>query len=99
MAAKQATPKEKEKSCIEIEEDYQVHSRIANSRGMPIVEGYPTIQREVYEIAFEEPDESEYCQGRDYYFDEAGNVTDLPEGIDEGYASRRKKKYPYGYDG
>ena len=99
MAVKQTAQKEKEKNCFEIEDDYQVRNRIANSRGMAIVEGYPTIQREVYEVVFEDPDESEYCQGRDYYYDEAGNVTDLPDSIDEGYSSRRRRKYPYGYDG
>ena len=99
MQAKQQSLKPK--GYFEIDDDYQVRSRIANSNAMMALEGYPAIRHEIYEASYLEPDESEYCLALDYEYDEFGEMIDLKEStrVNEGYAYCRRKKYPFGYDG
>ena len=67
------------KTVIELEDEYAVLPRIANSKGMPVLEGYPMIRRSTYDIAHEDPDESEYSKEDSYDYDMVNSVELLRE--------------------
>ena len=79
------------KQTYEIEDDYAVHSRIANSKGMLVVEGYPVIARSIFELDHLEPDESEYSAGDPKETTENGllNPDSYSYGVGEEYSEHR----------
>lgn len=88
------------KQTYEIEDDYAVHSRIANNRGMPAVEGYPVIERGIFELDHLEPDESEYSAGDPEETEQNGLLYPdaYSNGIGEGYSVHRRNRRKIGYD-
>lgn len=77
---------------VELEEAYQIKSKIANSVGMNgLIEGYPVIRRGVFDLPHTDCDEDEYsCDQHEY--DNAYSE------LNEGYAIRYKKKRLMDYD-
>ena len=100
MQNKKDLESEPGKQTYEIEDDYAVHSRIANSRGMPVVEGYPVIARSIFELVHLEPDDNEYSAGDPMETEENGlmNPDVYSYGVGEEYSEHRRNRRKIGYD-
>lgn len=88
------------KQIIELEDDYAIHSRIANSRSMLNMEGYPVIERTIFDLDHTDPDESEYCSGDPRELEEFDRNPAMYKvaDVNEGYAVHRRSKVRDGYD-
>lgn len=75
------------KRVTELEDEYAVISKIANSKSLLYFEGYSAIEKSIFDPVYTDPDESEYC---------SGNISETDQSvIYEGYALHRKKKTGY----
>ena len=88
------------KQIYEMEDDYAVRSRIVNSRGLQVIEGYPVIARDIFDLDHLDPDECEYSAGDPMETVENGllNPDTYSYGVGEGYSVHRRYRRKIEYD-